>query len=131
MSLIGDAGTLPTDVATPFAVVLSELMQNAVEHGFPSGEATDAEVSIEFASTAQHVDAWVRDNGRGVAPDFDLGEQAGLGLTIVRSLVENDLGGSIRFDVGHPQGTTVHLRVPRRAGMGLAAEVGRANPDRS
>ncbi|MEM7285405.1 MAG: histidine kinase N-terminal domain-containing protein [Actinomycetota bacterium] len=129
-SVSGDAGTLPTDVATPFAVVLSELMQNAVEHGFAAFGGGDAEVRIEFASTPQHVDARVRDNGSGVAPDFDLGAQAGLGLTIVRSLVENDLGGSIRFEPGDPGGTTVHIRVPRRAGMGLAAEVGRANPDR-
>ncbi len=129
-SVSGDAGTLPTDVATPFAVVLSELMQNAVEHGFPMGHRGDAEVHIEFASTPQTVDARVRDNGAGVSPDFDVAEQAGLGLTIVRSLVENDLGGSIRFTRAQPSGTEVHLRVPRRPGMGLAADVGRASTDR-
>ena len=129
-SVTGDAGTLPTDVATPFAVVLSELMQNAVEHGFPVGRSGEAEVRIEFASTAQTVDAWVRDNGAGVSADFDLDSQSGLGLTIVRSLVENDLGGSIRFSRATPTGTEVHLRVPRRVGMGLAADVGRASADR-
>src|SRR6266699_327318 len=33
----GDAGELPGEVATPLAVVLNELMQNAVDHAFPEG----------------------------------------------------------------------------------------------
>ena len=32
----GDPGDLPAEVATPLAVVLTELLQNAVEHGFPA-----------------------------------------------------------------------------------------------
>src|SRR5437660_2857146 len=32
----GDAGELPADIATPLAVVITELFQNAVEHGFPA-----------------------------------------------------------------------------------------------
>jgi len=31
----GDAGTLPGDIATPMSVVLTELLQNAVDHAFP------------------------------------------------------------------------------------------------
>src|SRR3712207_5997493 len=31
----GDAGQLPARIATPLAVVLTELVQNAVDHGFP------------------------------------------------------------------------------------------------
>ena len=33
--VVGDAGLLPGDVATPLAVVLNELMQNAADHAFP------------------------------------------------------------------------------------------------
>ena len=33
----GDAGELPGEVATPLAVVLNELMQNAVDHAFAEG----------------------------------------------------------------------------------------------
>ena len=36
-SVDGDAGDLPGEVATPLAVVLNELMQNAVDHAFPEG----------------------------------------------------------------------------------------------
>ena len=36
-SLQGDGGRIPARVATPLSVVLTELMQNAVDHGFPEG----------------------------------------------------------------------------------------------
>ena len=36
----GDAGKLPARVATPLAVVLTELLQNAVDHGYPEGWAS-------------------------------------------------------------------------------------------
>ena len=36
-TLSGDGGRIPARVATPLSVVLTELMQNAVDHGFPEG----------------------------------------------------------------------------------------------
>ena len=35
----GDGGRLPATMATPLSVVLTELLQNAVDHGFPEGSA--------------------------------------------------------------------------------------------
>jgi hypothetical protein len=35
--VVGDAGTLPAQVATPMAVVLTELLQNTADHAFPVG----------------------------------------------------------------------------------------------
>ena len=52
----GDAGNLPAAIATPLAVVLNELLQNAVDHAFPDdaerpdGEGTRA---VELATTAR------------------------------------------------------------------------------
>ena len=36
-SVKGDGGKLPAIVATPLSVVLTELLQNSVDHGFPEG----------------------------------------------------------------------------------------------
>lgn len=130
----GDAGELPTDVATPLAVVLSELLQNAVEHAFVGVERATAEVEIRFESAEDALDVWVTDDGVGLAADFDMADEAGLGLTIVRSLIEGDLGGEITMASRRPPdtGTVVHLRVPRVDGRGedLASQVGRDAPDR-
>src|SRR3954447_19171222 len=38
----GDAGNLPAQVATPLAVVLNELLQNAFDHAYPEGKEIDA-----------------------------------------------------------------------------------------
>ncbi len=116
-SVVGDAGELRTEVATPLAVVLVELMQNAVEHGFPGTDREGAVVEIRFASRPDQLDVWVTDNGVGVSSDFDIDMDAGLGLTIVRGLVGNDLGGQIDVSAsGHtPTGTVVHLAVPLSA----------------
>ena len=113
-SVSGDAGQLPTEVATPLAVVLSELLQNAVEHGFSTDQRSGARVAIEFVNSGNELTVLVTDNGVGVPADFDLTERSGLGLTIVRSLVERDLGGSISVGpVGPPLGgTQVRLVVP-------------------
>ncbi len=126
-TVTGDAGTLATHVATPLAVVLSELMHNAVEHGFSRIEQLRPEVTIEFADAGDHLRVLVTDNGAGVPEDFDVAESAGLGLTIVQSLVENDLGGTISIQRSSASGTVVELTIPHSVGRdgGLAAAVGR------
>ena len=35
----GDGGRIPAAIATPLSVVLTELLQNAVDHGFPEGSS--------------------------------------------------------------------------------------------
>ena len=105
----GDAGDLPGEVATPLAVVLNELMQNAVDHAFPEG-VSGGEVSVRLDRDDDHVLIEVVDNGAGLPSDFSLEESRGLGLSIVQALVTTELMGSMEMrSVG---GTTVHVRVP-------------------
>ncbi len=114
-TIAGDVGTLPTDVATPLAVVLTELMQNAVEHGFGGQRQNEATVAIEFENVAGELHVSVVDDGVGVPEDFDIDQASGLGLTIVRSLIEADLGGSITVEAlpAPRSGTAVRLVVPQ------------------
>jgi two-component sensor histidine kinase len=84
----GDAGRVATDVATPLAVVLAELLQNAVEHAFVPDPAhapppQHAKVDLVFSHDADALHVEVRDNGRGLPDDFDLDRHTGLGLAIV------------------------------------------------
>lgn len=121
----GDAGELPTHVVTPLAVVLSELMQNAVEHGVAPEQAEDPIVDVEFVSGPDGIDAVVADNGLGVPNGFSLDDHAGLGLTIVRSLVEHDLEGRLEIGPRTGGGTEVRVWVPRPRDASPAAAVGR------
>jgi len=108
-TVLGDAGDLPGEVATPLAVVLNELMQNAVDHGFPEG-ATDARVDVVLGRDDGFVDIEVHDNGSGLPDQFELGASDGLGLSIVQALVTSELQGSIEMADDH--GTRVRVRVP-------------------
>jgi two-component sensor histidine kinase len=109
----GDPGDLPAEVATPLAVVLTELLQNAVEHGFPEGfDRKGKEGSVTVRVTREGAEAVidVRDNGVGLPPGFSAENSNGLGLSIVRTLVQTELNGTITMK--SDGGTWVHLRVP-------------------
>ena len=137
-------------VATPLAVVLNELIQNAIEHGLGDGQGT---VTVELhGGDDQPVVLQVHDNGSGAipaqptpaqptpaepsrvlgppegersrveewaqpavhspggspavspggSPGGGLNPGGGLGLRLVRALVEEELNG--RFTLSHPAG---------------------------
>ena len=109
-------GVLPAEVATPLAMVLNELLLNAVEHGFPAreepgGDAT-GEVVISAHRFRRQLHVSVADNGRGLPPDFDLTSADRLGLQIVRSLASGELRGSIEMRPRAGGGTEAVLVVP-------------------
>ncbi|MGZ0185587.1 MAG: sensor histidine kinase, partial [Acidimicrobiales bacterium] len=120
----GDAGILPGEVTTTMAVVLTELLQNAVDHAFPADAGTDddgsgdgavrgGQVRIELDRRPDGLSVRVVDDGVGLPEGFDLAEATGLGLTIVRTFVEGELGGRIRLlPVGNGSGTMAEVWVP-------------------
>jgi two-component sensor histidine kinase len=93
----GDPGELPAEIATPLAVVLTELLHNAVEHGYRRGEKPEQEGEVKIVMKREngHLVVEVRDRGAGLPPGFDIERTAGLGLQIVRTLVRSELNGTI------------------------------------
>ena len=110
----GTFGEISGEVAMPMAVVLTELVQNALDHAGPAGGS----VTASFSRSTDHLHMQICDSGPGVPDGFSLDRDAGLGLTIVRTFVVRDLGGTIsirpRADKA-PRGTIVDVSVPRRA----------------
>ncbi len=111
-SRTGRFGTLPGEVATPLAMVLTELLQNASEHAF--GDRPEHPGHVEVAATREEGRLRVRvsDDGCGLPAGFDPVTSGSLGLSIVRTLVETELGGSLRFGPGRETGTCVEVTVP-------------------
>jgi len=68
-------------------------------------------VALEMARTPARVRLAVADDGRGMPPGFSLDGGANLGLQIVRTLVESELGGTIEIE-GNEPGTRVSVSVP-------------------
>ena len=94
----GEAGSVPAAPATSMSVVLNELLQNAVDHAFPSGldyAERPGRVEVRMEQLEGHMEIVVEDDGVGLPPDFDVDASTGLGLSIVRTLVETELGGEL------------------------------------
>ena len=106
----GEAGELPAQVATPLAVILTELLQNAVGHAFPDDASSQGAVEVQLVNNGDQLVVVVHDNGVGLPEDFELATSSGLGLTIVRALVTSELSGTIEMRTDH--GTVVELRIP-------------------
>jgi two-component sensor histidine kinase len=136
ISVVGNLGEVAADVATPLAVTIAELLQNAVEHAFPvdralpeaaacggrasppvgSGRVGHVVVTLKDKGTTLVVE--VRDDGCGVPEGFDIEGTSSLGLSIVRDLVESQLEGAItmeRVPEIEGGGTWARIEVPVRS----------------
>ncbi len=114
--IVGAGPIMPANTASSLAVVLNELLQNAVEHGYPPGTA-GGRVTVELESFGSSLIVRVHDDGVGLPEGFDVEESPALGLTIARTLAAGELGGriSLRNAEAGPgsvaQGTIAELRV--------------------
>ena len=73
--------------------MLTELVQNAIEHGFCAGQVGAAQVEASRARGRLTVS--ITDNGSGLPAGFNAELTDRLGLQIVRTLVSAELGGTI------------------------------------
>ena len=100
--------------ATAFALVLNELVSNAIEHGFRERTTGNIEVELDWDGS----DVWMRvqDDGAGLPDGFDLKTSRGLGLQIARTLVEKDLRGRLAL-ARNTEGTTAWVLFQRGAAL--------------
>jgi two-component sensor histidine kinase/putative methionine-R-sulfoxide reductase with GAF domain len=83
--------------ATLLAILMMELVSNAIFHGFE--DRIDGEVRVSSFVNEGRTQIEIRDNGKGYPPNFDINtSNTGLGLQIVRTLVTKDLQGSFRME---------------------------------
>ena len=107
----GDEILLSSRQAMVFALVLNEIVTNALRHGF--GGRSGGTISISARRPQeQTIAVEVRDDGRGLPADFDLERHRGLGLQIVQTLVEKDLRGSLQLRSSPEAGTIVLMTFP-------------------
>ncbi|WP_151082893.1 sensor histidine kinase [Nocardioides cynanchi] len=107
----GSFGVLPNESATALAMVLTELLQNAVEHGYPD-EGQAGRITVEPQRLAGRLRVTVDDDGVGLPTGFDPDTSLNLGLSIVRTLVESELGGLLELRSGPDRGARVVVDVP-------------------
>ena len=102
--LTGTFGPLPAYIAMPLALVLTQLLQNALQHGFAypepvAGETQRSTGSVEVSAVRgpHRLTVVVVDDGVALPDDFDPESSSSLGLQIVRTLVVGELGGKLEI----------------------------------
>lgn len=106
----GSFGVLGSDLATPLAMVVMELMQNAAEHGYGAGDS--GAIVLSAGRHGAVLEVAVEDDGKGLPAGFDLDTAGNLGLSIVRTLVESELGGHLVLGHALGQGTRAAISIP-------------------
>lgn len=110
LRLEGPTLYLPAQQATTCALIVNELIQNAVEHAF--GETGRGTVTVRLGQEGDVVQISIIDDGRGLPEGFTVDGAESLGLQIVRTLVQDDLKGE--FQLRNRDGTRAIIRFPRR-----------------
>jgi len=106
----GDFGMIAAQYASSLALIVTELVTNAVEHGFEGRERGTITVTARREGATVHVE--IADDGVGITH-----EPSGLGSSIVRTLVENELSGEISWahdGEGSVVSLTAEVGDPRR-----------------
>lgn len=108
-----DPVTLSSKVTTALALIVNELVSNAVRHGLNDGRAGRIEVELRERNGAVHLR--VADDGVGLPAGFDSRTSGHVGLEIARVLAQRDLNGTITVTTrgGRARGTIARVRFPR------------------
>ncbi|MCW2714106.1 MAG: putative signal transduction histidine kinase [Frankiales bacterium] len=120
---VGSFGVLPADVATALSMVLNELVQNAVEHGYPGSSAHQPPtptgqvegaglIEVQVQRGEDRLTVTVTDDGVGLPDGFDPAATGRLGLQIARTLVTADLRGSLTLEPSGASGARAVVDLP-------------------
>lgn len=95
----------PDQAASTLALIVHELVSNALAHAYPEGAPGQVEVRLSRISGADRYELVVKDQGRGFDPTSPTGRER-FGLWFVRSLAAQ-VRGDLKLDTQH--GVTAQL----------------------
>jgi two-component sensor histidine kinase len=108
-----------TDRAIGVALVVTELVANAAKHAYP--EETHGSIWVRFdRADGDVVRVSVRDEGIGLASDFETNQKVGLGMRLVRTLAKQ-MRAHIHFE-RRARGTEFVLEIPSKTDEGAPAD---------
>jgi PAS domain S-box-containing protein len=99
---------LPLDKAIPCALALNEILSNAYKHAFKDRKGG----TVKYSACEENgrIRFTIADNGIGLPRGFDLSKANTLGLKLVKTLVEQQLKGTLR--IRRKKGTEVIVELP-------------------
>ncbi|MCS7286759.1 MAG: histidine kinase N-terminal domain-containing protein [Anaerolineae bacterium] len=112
MELQGPEIFLPSEQATACALIINELLQNALEHGYK--DRTFGHILVRIEDLENKVKITVHDDGRGLPEGFDPFQTESLGLRIVKTLAEEELHGSFSLEGADGSGVIATVIFPKK-----------------
>ena len=98
MTVEGPDILLPSAQATSLALIINEIVQNAIEHGF--GENYDEGfIEVLLHEQPREVQITITNNGQTLPDGFDARNAGSLGLQIVDSLARGDLNAAFTLQM--------------------------------
>jgi two-component sensor histidine kinase len=104
-----DPVAVDLDTAVTLGLIANELLLNALKHGFDGRSA--GKLTVELHAGGNRNQMIVSDDGSGLPPGFDAGNNAGLGMELVLGMtrqihgeakIENDPAGGTRTTIYFP-----------------------------
>jgi two-component sensor histidine kinase len=105
----GESVILPSKNASSLALVVNEIIQNAIEHAFEGRKS--GIIGVKIAADEKNCQVEIYDNGNGLPKDYQPNKSKSLGLQIVKTLIEDELDGV--FELYNDNGTHAKITIPR------------------
>jgi len=107
IQMSGDPIMILPHVITPLALTLNEFGTNALKHGALSGVGGLVRIEWWSESGVRFVLTWEEQGGPPVSPP----SQEGIGLQLIRGLIEYELGGTVALQFA-PSGLSCRVEIP-------------------
>jgi PAS domain S-box-containing protein len=95
--------------AYPLGLVINELIANSLKYAFPENKT--GEITVELKKLDRELELIIMDDGVGVPDSLDWKNSNTLGLKLVRTLVENQLDGSIDMESNNGTKFTIKFNI--------------------
>ena len=95
--------------AYPLGLTINELISNSLKYAFPYNRKGEITVSMKKLNT--ELELTIMDDGVGIPDSFDWKNSKSLGLKLVRTLVENQLDGSIEMESNNGTKFTIKFKI--------------------
>ena len=112
VSVVAPPGlTLESRVAVPLALIVAEAVSNAIEHGLPHRGGS---ITVTLEDSSGTLSLRIADDGKGLAPNFELEKGNSIGLRIASALA-GQLSGEFALQPRPEGGAIVRLDLPVQA----------------
>jgi two-component sensor histidine kinase len=93
---IVDDLSLNMETVIPLGIILTEVVLNSLQHGFPEGREGEIAISL-LAAGDQGFELIVKDNGVGIPEDFDIANPKSFGLRLV-NVFSRQMNGTVQIN---------------------------------